>query len=195
MVVRRQRARARGIQGAAADRRGDDLAGPHRSQDRAELPRPDRPRARRVTRGRRGQQPAERDIARTGSSRACGKEYSDLREQRGQRQPAEDRLPIAEARRNRLVIDWSAHPRRRTMPAGRHRSRRLSAERAGPANRLDPVLPDVGVGGPLPGHSRRSQGRSGGDESVPRRAGAARADRPGSAPQGAGRLRHLAGRQ
>jgi 5-methyltetrahydrofolate--homocysteine methyltransferase len=38
------------------------------------------------------------------------KEYSDLREQRGQRQAAEDRLPIAEARRSRLAIDWSAVP-------------------------------------------------------------------------------------
>ena len=36
------------------------------------------------------------------------KEYSDLREQRSQRQPAEDRLPIAEARRHRLAIDWNA---------------------------------------------------------------------------------------
>jgi 5-methyltetrahydrofolate--homocysteine methyltransferase len=38
------------------------------------------------------------------------KEYADVREQRGRRQAAEDRLPIAEARRNRLVIDWSAAP-------------------------------------------------------------------------------------
>jgi len=36
------------------------------------------------------------------------KEYGNLREQRGQRQAAEDRLPIADARRNRLSIDWSA---------------------------------------------------------------------------------------
>ncbi len=53
-VVRRERDRARGIQGAAADRRGDHLPGPHRGQDRAELPRTDRSRARRVTRRRRG---------------------------------------------------------------------------------------------------------------------------------------------
>ena len=38
------------------------------------------------------------------------KEYDDLREQRGQRQAAEDRLPFAEARRNRLIADWSAAP-------------------------------------------------------------------------------------
>ncbi len=37
-----------------------------------------------------------------------GKEYAEVREQRGQRQAAEDRIPIAEARRNRLPIDWSA---------------------------------------------------------------------------------------
>jgi 5-methyltetrahydrofolate--homocysteine methyltransferase len=36
------------------------------------------------------------------------KEYSDLREQRGQRQAAEDRLPIEEARRHRLEVDWNA---------------------------------------------------------------------------------------
>jgi 5-methyltetrahydrofolate--homocysteine methyltransferase len=35
------------------------------------------------------------------------KEYTDLREQRAQRQPADERLPIADARRNRLAIDWS----------------------------------------------------------------------------------------
>ncbi len=38
------------------------------------------------------------------------KEYEELRVQRGQRQAAEDRLPFAEARRNRLSIEWSANP-------------------------------------------------------------------------------------
>jgi len=38
------------------------------------------------------------------------KEYADVREQRGQRQAAEDRIPIADARRNRLAIDWTAAP-------------------------------------------------------------------------------------
>ncbi len=37
------------------------------------------------------------------------KEYNDLREQRGQRQAAEERLPLADARRNRLQIDWGAN--------------------------------------------------------------------------------------
>ncbi|MGH7498320.1 MAG: methionine synthase, partial [Gemmatimonadales bacterium] len=37
------------------------------------------------------------------------KEYDDLREQRGKRQAAEDRLPFAQARRNRLPIDWDAN--------------------------------------------------------------------------------------
>jgi 5-methyltetrahydrofolate--homocysteine methyltransferase len=37
------------------------------------------------------------------------KEYADIREQRGQRQAAEERLPIADARRNRLAIDWGAN--------------------------------------------------------------------------------------
>jgi 5-methyltetrahydrofolate--homocysteine methyltransferase len=36
------------------------------------------------------------------------KEYGELREQRGQRQAKEDRLPLADARRNRFSIDWSA---------------------------------------------------------------------------------------
>jgi 5-methyltetrahydrofolate--homocysteine methyltransferase len=36
------------------------------------------------------------------------KEYAAVREQRGQRQAAEDRLPIAEARRHRLDVDWNA---------------------------------------------------------------------------------------
>ena len=122
------------------------------------------------------------------------KEYSDLREQRSQRQPAEDRLPIAEARRHRLVIDWSATRAVEPCRLGLTVLDDYALERSRPANRLDSLLPDVGVGGPLPEYSRRSQGRSGGDESVPRRAGVARSDRPGSSPQGEGCLRHLAGR-
>ncbi len=54
------------------------------------------------------------DTQREGFVEGVRKEYADLREQRGQRQPAEERLPIADARRNRLAIDFSA--RRATEP-------------------------------------------------------------------------------
>jgi 5-methyltetrahydrofolate--homocysteine methyltransferase len=46
------------------------------------------------------------DTQRDGFVAGVRKEYADLREQRAQRQPAEERLPIADARRNRLAIDW-----------------------------------------------------------------------------------------
>ena len=71
-------------------------------------------------------------------------------------------------------------------------ARRLPARRAGAADRLDAVLPDLGAGGPLPRHSRatrRSARRR--REPVPGRPGAARPDRPGAAAPRARRVRRL----
>ncbi len=62
--LRRGRDGARGVHAAAAHRRGHDLAGAHRGQDRTEVLGPGGARARRLPRGGRHQQPAERHPAR-----------------------------------------------------------------------------------------------------------------------------------
>ena len=191
-VVRRRRARARGIHLAAPDRRGHDVTGTHRGQDRAALQGPHGPRARRLARRRRGRQPAQRHPAARSSSAGVRKEYSDLREQRGQRQAAEERLPLADARRNRLTIDWSANRAGEPCSLGITVLDDYPLDELVEPDRLDPVLSDMGAGRALPGHPGRPTGRARRDESLPRRRGSARPDRPREAAHRAGGVRDLA---
>ncbi len=191
--LRRQRDGARGIQAAAPDRRGHDLAGAHGGEDRAELPRHHGPRARRLARGRRGEQPAE---PRSHGGLRAGRPQrvpADPRGARGSRAGGAQRAPRRRPReppRARLV---GGRPARalRTRRAG---ARGLPAGRAGGADRLDSVLPDLGAGGTLPGDPRGSEGGAGRAEPVRGCPRPARPDRPGAPADGARCLRPLPGR-
>ena len=91
-------------------------------QDRTELPRPDRPRARRVTRGRRGQQPAERDVGggvRRGRAKGVQRPARAAEPAPAGGGSAADRRGAPSPTGDRLERD----SRRRTMQAGPHRSR------------------------------------------------------------------------
>ncbi len=80
-------------------------------------------------------------------------EYETVRRERGAREEKIARHPVAEARRQRLVIDWTdVVPPRPDVP-GRPDDRRPPARGARRADRLDAVLRDLGAQGPL---SRRS---------------------------------------
>ena len=137
----------------AADRRRHDLAGPHRGQDRAALPGPDRPRARRVARGRRGGQPAERHAARRlRRGRARG-----VRDDARAAEPSGPRGAAPAASRRRGGTGWpsTGAARRRRCPAslGVTVLDDYPLDELVAADRLDAVLPDLGAAGPL---SRRS---------------------------------------
>ena len=134
---------APGVHDPAADRWRDDVADPHRGQDRAGLLRAGRPRPRRVAGGRRGRRarpggPARgvrgRDPRRVRdgparASRVAGQgEAPDRR--RGPRQPRADRL----------VRGDPAPP---DVPRAAD-VQRLSARRARRVHRLDAVLHDLG---------------------------------------------------
>ena len=100
-------------------------------------------------------------------------QYRDMREQRSRHRPDERRQPLADARRNRLAIDWTGRHAARALFDRADGARRLPARGPGAADRLDAVLPDLGAPRPLPGHSERSEGRARGDEPVRGCAGAA----------------------
>ncbi len=194
MSVRGERAGARGLPGAAPHRRGHDLAHPYRGEDRAELPRRRRPRARRLARGGRGGQPAQpRDAGgvRPGRPDRLQEDPRGARGPRpdraagqadaGARQPAHDRLGNGESAR--------------ALRAGRSHARRLSAGRAGGPDRLDAVLPDLGAGGTLPRHPGGPEGGAGGAEPLPGRPRDARSDRARAAADGARGVRAVPGRR
>ena len=107
-VVRRERDEREGFKVPLLIGGATTSPGPHGGQDRTELPRPVGPRARRVDARSASPVTCSSETLAEGFVAGVRKEYSDLREQRSQRQPAEDRLPIAEARRHRVVIDWNA---------------------------------------------------------------------------------------
>ena len=92
----------------AAHRRGDDVAHAHGGEDRAGLLGAGRPRARRVAGGRRRR--ARSSTATGGDAYAGRRSATSTRRSaasaRG-RQAKERYLTIAEARANRVPIDWS----------------------------------------------------------------------------------------
>ena len=108
---RREMERA-GLRAAAADRRRDDVADAHRGQDRAALPRPGRPRDRRVARGRR-RVGARRRERRDAFAAGIRDEYATVRRERGERAGA--RAPATRSPRrgaNRLAdrLDRPSRP-------------------------------------------------------------------------------------
>ena len=151
---RRRRDGARGLRAAAADRRRDDLADPHRGQDRAAVPRPGRPRRRCVAGGRRRGVAARRGPP----GRVRGRDPRRVRDRpaRARRARGEDRA--APDRRGAPPPAGHRLDRRRAAAAHlprRPHARRLPARRAGRAHRLDAVLRDLGAERPLPGDPRR----------------------------------------
>ncbi len=131
------------------------------------------------------------DTLRDGFVAETREEYRDVREQRSKHRrrgaaPAARRRP-AQPPGDRLARHYAAG----AVLDRAHRARRLPARRAGAADRLDAVLPDLGAGRPLSRHPERPPGRPGGDEPLPRRAGAARPDRAGAAVPRPRRARRL----
>ena len=122
-------------------------------------------------------------------------EYEAIRLDRAGRQAKERYLTIAEARANRVPIDWSTvTPPRADVPRCPD-VRRLPARRARRADRLDAVLRDLGAARRVPSDPRRSQGRFGGARPVRRRAAAAGPHRLGDAVACERRRRVLAGQR
>ena len=104
---RRRRDGARGLRAPAAHRRRDDVADPHRGQDRAAVPR--RRSSTSPTRRGRSASPAALvdEDRRDAFAAGIRDEYETLRRERGAREEKIARHPIAEARRHRLAIDWT----------------------------------------------------------------------------------------
>ena len=120
---RRVRDGAPGLHDPAAHRRRDDVADPHRGQDRAGTTR-GRSSTSSMRRGRSAS-PA-RSSSPTGATRswpAIRDEYETVRRERAGRRAKEKRLTVAEARANRVPIDWSAvDPAAARRSSGRGRS-------------------------------------------------------------------------
>ena len=126
------------------------------------VPRPGRPRRRRLARGGRGRRAAWTPTRREAFAAGVREEYETLRRERGARQEKIARHPIAEARRHRLAIDWSAVAPPRPSFLGVRTLDDQPARRARRADRLDAVLRDLGAERPLPGDPRRPDDRRGG---------------------------------
>ena len=145
----------RGIHAAAAHRRRDDEPAAHGGEDRAGVQGEHRPRARRVARGGRRRQPAERRPAArvrarptADSRRRCGSSTASARRSRCCR--TRRREPIASK------IDWT----RETLPEPPFIGRRVhqrAARGSGAVHRLDVLLRRVGAEGTLPGDPRPSR--------------------------------------
>ena len=107
----------------------------------------------------------------------------------------DDRAPIADARANRVVIDWKAiTPPRPCFTGVRTLAKYPLAELV---ERIDwtPVFPDVGARGTLPCDPHRPQGGTDGIEPVARCAGACSTGSCGKTARGARRVRLLARQQ
>ena len=100
---------ARGDVDPAPDRRRDDLASPHRGQDRARLPGP----VIHVTDASRAVGVAGSLLDQGGRAAFAATvrdEYETVRREREGRASREQRLTIADARANRPAVDWSLTP-------------------------------------------------------------------------------------
>ena len=91
----------------APDRRGDDQPAAHGGEDRAGVHRAGRARPRRLARGGRRIEPAERHRTGRRSAASNRDDQARLREQHAKR-AEKPLLTLAQARRNRLAIDWAA---------------------------------------------------------------------------------------
>ena len=120
-----------GLSAAAADRRRDHVARPHRRPPRAGVQRPGRPRPGCVARGWRRSRAARRGRARRVRRRDPRDSYAELRRQFAERDDRTRRLTIEEARANRLRARLRGRPRRgrlhRLARAARCRARRARA--------------------------------------------------------------------
>ena len=185
---------APGLHDPAAHRRRDDVADPHRGQDRAGLFGAGRPRPRCVTggRGRRRARPAGPARRVRGRDRATSTR-TIRRERAGparQGEAPDDRRGPRQPRADRLV---RGRPRRGRRSSGRERSPTIRSPSCVDLHRLDAVLRDLGDARRLPGDPRRPAARRGGSRSAPRRAGPARTDRRARTADGERRRRLLAG--
>ena len=136
-----------GFTHAAADRRRHHLAGPHRGEDRAATT------AGRwctcSTRPARWAWPASllSDTLRDDFVAGVAEEYDAIRDERAG--PAGRRSDRHHPGRGPRATGWRSTGRRRAAPTpsflGRPDARRLPARRAGRADRLDAVLPDLGA--------------------------------------------------
>ena len=84
-------------------------------------------------------------------------EYETLRRERGAREEKIARHPIAEARRQRLAVDWTDVVPPATDVPRRPDDRRPSTRGARRPDRLDAVLRDLGDERPLPGDPDRTR--------------------------------------
>ena len=148
---------------AADDRRRDDEPRAHGGEDPSELPaRAGGLCQRRQPRGRRG---AVADVGRASAGYVAELrgEYAKIAAAHARAQEDKVRLPLAAARANALKLDWSgAYVPPKPRFIGTADAERLSDHGTGRVYRLDAVLPDLGVGRQVPGHSRRCEGRRGG---------------------------------
>ena len=155
---------ARGHDAAAADRRRDDVARPHRGP--ASSPRTAaRSSTCRMRRARWAS--CARCSTKTRATSSCQQTRASYARAappvRGSRRPNEARLTIARgARPTGSRIDWRrATPPRANLP-GRARLRDMPLEELVELHRLDAVLHDLGAARPLPGDPRPTRGGRGG---------------------------------
>ena len=130
-----------------------------------------------------------------GLSRGCARNMRAWRETHARGRAEKARTSIADARANRLKLDWQTYaaaeadlPRHAQLP-------RLRLGRACPLHRLDAVLPGLGAEGRLSPHPARRQIWRGRAPSVRRRASHAEAADRREMAQGKCRRRLLAGEQ
>ncbi len=86
-------------------------------------------------------------------------EYRHVAEAHERNEREKTRLPIERARANALKLDWSAYQPTRPQFFGARASRSTISPELAELHRLDAVLPDLGIEGPL---SRYSPGREAG---------------------------------
>ena len=164
-----------GFDGAAADRRRDDLAGAHRGEDRPRVRGRGGLREGRLARRRRvpvagdGGAPRGDDAPRSRPSTPTRREQHEGRKVKA---PA---FTLAEARANRFRCDWAAYrPPVPRMPGVRC-FEDVPLEELVALHRLDAVLQRLGVRRQVPGHPHRpGGGRGGAATSTPTRGACSR---------------------
>ncbi len=104
-------------------------------------------------------------------------EYLEVAERRASGRAASRRSSLADARENRLRIDWDAYVPVAPSQLGVRSLRGLRPRRDRALHRLDAVLPHLGAEGHVPEDPRRPDRGPDGALALRRRAGDARADR------------------
>ena len=80
-------------------------------------------------------------------------DYDRIRDQHANKK-AQPMVTLAEARANKTKIDWAGYQPVKPKFIGRRVFKNFDLERTGELHRLGAVLPDLGSGRPLPGHSQ-----------------------------------------